>query len=184
MDLKSNAATVANKQHPELPFQNQNNPKGNQFHKHSGMSPFIAFVFLTYNAAISVYGSRGNLWYLAFVLSCYAKLAMHFWCLKMRQNLGADAPLQHMLRLKIAVWILTTLVTVTFAYKVSPLMPLCLKIVVWAMSGSVILAGFYAFFILDKDVKGANGYCKLDCVHGEERKMNFITCTQPLRKKF
>ena len=30
------------------------------------------------------------------------------------------------------------------------------------MSGSLIVAGFYAFFIFDKNVKEGNGYCKLD----------------------
>ncbi|KAJ1685470.1 hypothetical protein LUZ63_016860 [Rhynchospora breviuscula] len=121
----------------------------------------ITFLLLAYNAVLAIYRSRENCWDMAFVISCYAELILLFWCLKKYEYLGADAPLEHKYRLKVVVWILTTLLTVTFAWRVSQIMPLCLKIVVWGMSGSVIVAGYYAFFIFNGDVKGDNDYCKL-----------------------
>jgi Family of unknown function (DUF6490) len=161
--------TAENLKHAKLPSQELSNIHGaNRSFKHFDLFPFIAFVFLTYNAVMSVYRSRGNPWDLAFVVSCYAELTLLFFCMKMRENLGADAPEERVHRLKIVVFILTTLLTLTFAYKVSLIMPFFLKLVVWGMSGSVIAAGFYAFFIFDRDVKGANGYCKLEDRSPEE----------------
>jgi Family of unknown function (DUF6490) len=171
MDKCINATTTAeNLQHAKLPCHAQNDVHGaNRFCKHFDLFPFIAFGFLTYNAIMSIYRSRGNPWDLAFVISCYVELTLLFFCMKMRENLGADATAEHVHWLKIVVFILTTLLTVTFAYRVSLIMPFLLKLVVWGMSGSVVVAGFYAFFIFDRDVKGANGYCKLDDRSPEQR---------------
>ncbi|KAJ4794851.1 hypothetical protein LUZ62_046097 [Rhynchospora pubera] len=166
MDSKiSNTTTVvatADDSMPgKIPFQEQTKFRMQRlcecfkfFHK-------IAFLFLTYNAVLSIYRSRENCWDMAFVISCYAELILLFWCLKKYECLSADAPLEHKYQLKVVVWVLTTVLTVSFAWRVSQIMPLCLKIVVWGMSGSVIVAGFYAFFIFNGDVKEANDYSKL-----------------------
>ncbi|KAJ4794849.1 hypothetical protein LUZ62_046095 [Rhynchospora pubera] len=164
MDLKRDTATVAagaDSICTELQFQEQTNNRVHRLSERFDFFHVITFLFLTYNAVLSSYRSRGNPGDLAFVISCYGELILLFWCLKRYENLGADAPVEHKYRLKVVVWILTTLLTVMFAWRVSQIMPLCLKIVVWGMSGSVIVAGFYAFFIFSGDVKGANDYCKL-----------------------
>ncbi|KAF3326897.1 hypothetical protein FCM35_KLT08527 [Carex littledalei] len=155
MDLKSNSPTAPAKSL-------QNNHGVLRLCKYFDFLSTISFLFLTYNAVQSIYRSIAKPWDLAFVISCYAELTLLHVCLKIRENLSTDAPIEHKHRLKIAVWILISLLTTTVAYRVAQIMPLSLKIVIWGMSGSVIVAGFYAFFIFDKDVKEANGYCKLD----------------------
>ncbi|KAJ3701396.1 hypothetical protein LUZ61_005101 [Rhynchospora tenuis] len=163
MDSKSNTATVptADSIHTKLPLQEQNNSGVHRLWGRSDLFHVIAFAFLTYNAVLSIYRSRGNPWDLAFVISCFAELILLFWCLKKFENHGADVPLERKHQLKVVVWVLTTLLTVTFAWKVSLIMPLCLTLVIWGMSASVIIAGFYAFFIFNNDVKGGTDYCKL-----------------------
>ncbi|KAJ3701399.1 hypothetical protein LUZ61_005104 [Rhynchospora tenuis] len=165
MDSKSNTATAvaaADDLMPgKIPFQEQKCFRMQRLCEYFKFFHMIAFLFLTYNAVLAIYRSRENPWDLAFLISCYAELILLFWCLKKFENLGADAPVEHRHWLKVVVWILTTLLTVTFAWRVSQIMPLCLKFVVWGMSGSVIASGFYAFFIFNGDVKGANDYYKL-----------------------
>lgn len=46
-----------------------------------------------------------------------------------------------------AVWVLTTLLTLAFSYKVAAIMPVPVQILVWGMAGATILGGFYAFFL-------------------------------------
>lgn len=174
MDSKGStpATKDENLQQANLRFQEHNNHTVPRFCNHFDLFPVIGFVFLTYNVAISIFRSRGKPWDLAFAISCYVELILLFWCLKLRENLGADAPVEHIKWLKIVVFVLTTLLAVSFAYRVSLIMPMCLKIVIWGMGGSVIVAGFYAFFIFDEDVKGANGYCKLDNTEENEDKFH------------
>ena len=117
---------------------------------------------------MAAYRSRHNPWDLAFVISCYTELSLLFsvfWCLRLRDDLGDNAPPEKIDWLKLVLFVLLTLLIVTFACRVSLFIPLSSKIVVWAMSGCVIAAGFYAFFIFDWDDREANnGYCKLDDV--------------------
>lgn len=169
MDSETNTATATVVSlHSGLPVEEQSNHNVLRFCMQFDFFHFIAFVFLTYNVVLSIIRSRGNPWDTAFVISCYVELILLFLCLKKRESLGADAPAEQIHRLKIVVWVLTTLLTLTFAYRVSLIMPLSLKIVIWGMSGSVIAAGFYAFFIFDKDVQGTNGYGKLDNAEEQE----------------
>lgn len=59
-------------------------------------------------------------------------------------------------RIKAAVWILTSILTGMFSYKVAALMPLAAAIVVWAMGAGTVLAGFYMFFLCDDAEEQAN----------------------------
>lgn len=159
MDSKSNT---------ELQYTKLGSQDGNQDNQLSRLCkrfellPIIAVVFLTYNTVLAIIRSKDNPWDSAFVTSCYVELILLFFCLKKRERLGDNASVEQIHRLKVVVWILTTLLTVTFSYRVSLIMPLFLKVVIWGMSGSVIAAGFYAFFIFDQDVQGDNGYQKID----------------------
>jgi hypothetical protein len=159
-----------------MPSQQQNNVhRASPFYKHFNLFPFIAFVLLTYNAVMSVYRSTGNPWEIAFVISCYSELTFLFFCMMMRVNLGAAAPEEHVHWLKIIVFILSPkgclliTLTSTFAFRVSLSVPFLVKLVVWGMSGLIMAAGLYAFFIFERDVKGLNGYFNLDDRSPEER---------------
>ncbi|KAJ1685466.1 hypothetical protein LUZ63_016856 [Rhynchospora breviuscula] len=155
MDPKSNDATAAA---AKLPFQEQNNNGVPRLCDRFDFFHMIAFLFITYNAILSIYRSRsrGTPWDLAFVISCYSELMLILY-LRRHKNLGTDAPAEQKYQLKFVVWVLTTLLIVTFPFKVSEIMPLSLKIVVWGMSGSMIIAGFYAVFVFNNYVKVAIG---------------------------
>lgn len=73
----------------------------------------------------------------------YALLLLLLWCLRaFERAAGAgDAAAQGMLRL--AVWLLSSALTVTFAARVAPLMHGAAAVLVWAMSAATICGGFY-----------------------------------------
>jgi p-aminobenzoyl-glutamate transporter AbgT len=105
----------------------------------------LSFAVLTCNAALALYRSADDSWSLVFVMVSYFALVLLFWCLHLFERAAADAARK--LQLKIAVWSLSTLVTMMFAYRVAALMPWLLAIVVWIMAVTVPVGGFYAFFI-------------------------------------
>ncbi|KAF3326899.1 hypothetical protein FCM35_KLT08529 [Carex littledalei] len=118
--------------------------------------------------------SNINLWDYAFVTSCYVELMLLFYCLRKHENMTADAPTDDRDRLKGVVWVLCTLLTCTFAWRISQILPWYLNIIIWGMSASVIVVGFYFFFLFqNEDSQLANKYCKLDTDHKEEKKFKF-----------
>jgi hypothetical protein len=50
-------------------------------------------------------------------------------------------------RIKVLIWILTSILTGMFSYKVAALMPLVASVVVWGMGVGTVIAGFCMFFI-------------------------------------
>lgn len=50
-------------------------------------------------------------------------------------------------RIKAAVWALTTLLTVMFASRVAPLMPPLVGALVWGMAVATVAGGLWAFFL-------------------------------------
>ncbi|KAJ4794848.1 hypothetical protein LUZ62_046094 [Rhynchospora pubera] len=158
MDSKqSNACANCNEQPESEPVSQQHNNSRFAFF------PIIAFLYLSYNFGLAAYRSRSNPWDLAFIISCYVELILLFLCLKKHENLAADAPTECRYRLKVVVWILCTLLTFTFAWRISQIMPWYLNVIIWAMSASVILVEFYFFFLFrGDDAQLANKYSKLD----------------------
>jgi Family of unknown function (DUF6490) len=124
--------------------------------------PTIGFLFLTYNFATATYRSRNNPSDLAFIISCYVELILLFCCLKKHENLSTGTPTEQSNRLKGAVWVLSTLLTCTFTWRVSQIMPWYLNLIMWSMSASVIVVGFYFFFLFKgEDAQLTNKYRKL-----------------------
>jgi FlaA1/EpsC-like NDP-sugar epimerase len=125
---------------------------------------FLGFAFLTFNSGMAINRSRDDPWSVAFIVSSFLDLLLLFFCLqKFEQTPRGSKTRFH---LKIAVWLLSTFLTVMFSYRVAALMPLAVAIIVWVMSLSTIGAGFYLFFVyreeqvqkidLSGDVKPAN----------------------------
>ncbi|KAF3326901.1 hypothetical protein FCM35_KLT08531 [Carex littledalei] len=170
MDLKiSNDG--ANDSKPFQPKPESQQPNDKQFCSIFEFLPTIFFLYLTYNFGIVTYRSRNNPWDLAFVTSCYVELMLLFYCLRKDENLTADTPTKDSDKLKGVVWVLCTLLTCTFALRISQIMPWYMNIIIWGMSASVILLGFYFFFLIQcEDAQSANKYCKLDTDHKEEKK--------------
>ena len=105
----------------------------------------LGFAFLTFNSAMAIYRSDGEVYAVAFVAFSYVDLVLLFYCLRQFEKAEANSPARE--KLKVAVWVLTTLLTVVFSYKVASIMPLPAQVLVWAMAGATVLGGFYAFFL-------------------------------------
>ncbi|KAL6604436.1 hypothetical protein ACP70R_042863 [Stipagrostis hirtigluma subsp. patula] len=104
----------------------------------------LGFAFLTFNSGMAVYRSPGDLWAIAFVAFSYVDLLALFFCLRQYESAEPGSQLRD--RLKVAVWLLTTALTLVFSYKVAAVMPAAVAIVVWLMAFGTVAGGFYAFF--------------------------------------
>ncbi|KQK17880.1 uncharacterized protein LOC100830294 [Brachypodium distachyon] len=108
----------------------------------------LGFAFLTFNSGMAIYRSNRDAGSVIFVAVSYLDLVALFACLRLYERLDRHSPRRD--TVKAAVWALTTLLTVMFSYKVAELMPLAVKVLVWAMAAATTCGGFYAFFIHDE----------------------------------
>jgi len=105
----------------------------------------IGFMFLTFNSGMAVYRSNGDLGAISFVGFSYVDLVSLFYCLRWYESTPPESPRRE--HLKMAVWLLTTMLTAAFSYKVAAIMPFPVQVLVWSMAGATVLGGFYAFFM-------------------------------------
>ncbi|KAG0532333.1 hypothetical protein BDA96_04G099600 [Sorghum bicolor] len=105
----------------------------------------LGFLILSFNAAMAIIRSQGDVMAIAFVGFAYAILVALFVCLRMYERARAGSSKREWL--KIAVWILTTLLTFSFSYKVAAIMPAPMAVVVWLMAFATVAGGFVAFFV-------------------------------------
>jgi len=59
-------------------------------------------------------------------------------------------------RAKAGVWVLSSILTAMFSYKVAALMPLAAAIVVWTMGAGTVLAGFFMLFFCGEAEQGSS----------------------------
>ncbi|CAL4889138.1 unnamed protein product [Urochloa decumbens] len=130
----------------------------------SWLPAFLGFVFLTLNSATAIVRCRGDAAAFAFVGLSYADLVALFLCLRMYGRAPAGSSARSWL--KVAVWILTTLLTLAFSGKVAAVMPPPVAVVVWLVAFATIAGGFVAFFV-----------CKEKKVAPEEQSWKETTCT-------
>lgn len=102
------------------------------------------FAFLTINSAMAVYRSHVDRGTVAFVVFSYLDLLLLFYCLRQYESAEHGSQLRE--RLKVAVWSLTTALTLLFSFKVAAIMPPAVAVVVWLMAFGTVAGGFYAFF--------------------------------------
>ncbi|TVU17154.1 hypothetical protein EJB05_33170, partial [Eragrostis curvula] len=138
-------------------------------------------LFLTYSFVQTACRVRDRPSDMAFVVLAYADLAALFWCLRRVERLvttdqasSSPAAGEERRRLQVAVWALSTVLSCAFAYRVSLVMPPVLVIVVWSMTVSVVLVGFYllvvckdqGYRVLDDDTNAGHGraFQKIDPV--------------------
>ncbi|XP_039843781.1 uncharacterized protein LOC120703693 [Panicum virgatum] len=105
----------------------------------------LGFLFLTFNSGMAIYRSNGDAAAVAFVAFSYVDLVLLFCCLRWFESAAPGSPARG--HLKVAVWVLTTLLTLAFSYKVAAIMPVPVQILVWGMAAATVLGGFYAFFL-------------------------------------
>ncbi|CAO2037681.1 unnamed protein product [Urochloa humidicola] len=104
----------------------------------------LGFLFLTLNSLMAIHRSQGERSTVAFVVFSYLDLVVLFICLKWYENALPDSVTRAWL--KVAVWILTTALTLLFSAKVAVVMPAAVAVVVWLMAFATVAGGFYAFF--------------------------------------
>ncbi|CAN6237562.1 unnamed protein product [Urochloa humidicola] len=117
----------------------------------SWLPAFLGFFFLTLNSAAAIVRSRGDAAAVAFVGFTYADLVALFLCLRMYERAAAGSSARSWL--KVAVWVLTTLLTLAFSGKVAAAMPPAVAVVVWVVAFATVAGGFVAFFVC-KEEKG------------------------------
>lgn len=105
----------------------------------------LGFAFLTFNSAMAIYRSNGDAAAVAFVAFSYVDLVLLFVCLRWFEKAAPGSSARG--KLKVAVWVLTTLLTFVFSYKVAAIMPVPVQILVWGMAAATVMGGFYAFFL-------------------------------------
>ncbi|KAL5223791.1 hypothetical protein ABZP36_010430 [Zizania latifolia] len=90
---------------------------------------------------------EGDVAGVAFVAASYLALAALFWCVRQHEKAAAanDSPART--RYRAGVWLLSTLLTTAFAWRVSGMMPWPAAVVVWTMAASTVLGGFCVLFV-------------------------------------
>ncbi|XP_034593878.2 uncharacterized protein [Setaria viridis] len=114
-----------------------------------GWLPSLGFAFLSFNCGMAVYRSWDDPSSVAFVVVAYVALILLFRCLHLLERAGPGH--RGGQGIKLAVWGLSTLLTLMFSSKVADIMPLWAQLLVWAMGIFTIVAGFYAFFLARPD---------------------------------
>jgi hypothetical protein len=101
----------------------------------------LGFAFLTFNSATAIYRSDGDPAAIGFVAFTYVDLLLLFVCLRWYEREAPGSATRG--KLKVGVWILTTLLTMAlfFSYKVAAIMPLA----DWAMACATVLGGFFLY---------------------------------------
>jgi hypothetical protein len=107
-----------------------------------GVLATFGLAALTGTSVLAVYRSRDDTRSVAFVAGAYASVALLFHFLRKFERGEGDRG-----RTKLAVWLLTTLLTAMFASKVGPLMPLTVGFLVYLMAAGTVGAGFWALFL-------------------------------------
>ncbi|KAG2594578.1 hypothetical protein PVAP13_5KG013636 [Panicum virgatum] len=111
-----------------------------------GWLPSLGFAFLSFNCGMAVYRSWPDTSSVAFVAVAYLALLLLFRCLHLLERAPPGRGQQGQ-GIKLAVWGLSTLLTLMFSSKVAAIMPPWAQLLVWAMGILTIVAGFYAFFL-------------------------------------
>jgi len=109
-----------------------------------------ALLLAGYSFAVAAWRSRREPRDLAFVAGSSALLAALLACLRRAEGLTPASPAGERRRLQASVWALSTALSCAFAYRVAAVMPPVLAALVWCMTASVVLTGFF-MLVLCKD---------------------------------
>ncbi|TVU12645.1 hypothetical protein EJB05_46296, partial [Eragrostis curvula] len=102
---------------------------------------------VTLSSVVAVYRAAGDVASIAFVVASYAALLLLFACLRAYERAPPGEADGRRTRIRRAVWCLSTLLTVLFAWRVAGVMPNWpAALLVWAMAAVTTLGGFVALF--------------------------------------
>jgi hypothetical protein len=101
---------------------------------------------LTVNSGLAMYRARGDAASVLFIAGSYLTLLLLFVCLRAYERAAPGSPARE--RARRAVWPLTTLLTVAFAWKVAAVMPSAVAAaVVWGLAIATTVGGFVALYV-------------------------------------
>ncbi|CAD6337756.1 unnamed protein product [Miscanthus lutarioriparius] len=101
---------------------------------------------LTVNSGLAMYRARGDAASILFVAGSYLTLLLLFVCLRAYERAAPGSPARE--RARRAVWPLTTLLTLSFAWKVAAAMPSgAAAAVVWGLAIATTVGGFVALYV-------------------------------------
>ncbi|CAL5050956.1 unnamed protein product [Urochloa decumbens] len=105
-------------------------------------------LLLTLSCGAAVCRAAGDTASVAFIMTSYVTLLLLFACLRAYERApAAGAAGGRRDRLRRAVWALSTLLTVMFAWRVAAVMPYWpAALVVWALAAATTVGGFIALF--------------------------------------
>ena len=110
------------------------------------MATALGFILLTANSILAIHRSWGDAAATIFVIASYTTLLLLFRGLRDYERAAPGSPARE--RARRAVWPLTTLLTVAFAWKVAAVMPSAIAAaVVWALAVATTAGGFFALFV-------------------------------------
>ncbi|WVZ77316.1 hypothetical protein U9M48_025197 [Paspalum notatum var. saurae] len=78
----------------------------------------------------------------AFIVFLYTDLLLLFCCLRRYERAELRSALRERERLKLAVWLLTSALTLLFSYKVAAVMPAAVTAIAWVMGLATVCGGF------------------------------------------
>ncbi|KAL6606621.1 hypothetical protein ACP70R_042274 [Stipagrostis hirtigluma subsp. patula] len=108
----------------------------------------LGLLLLTGNSVAAIHRSHGDVAAAGFVLASYLSLLLLFYCLRWFEAAPPESPARD--RARLGVWLLTTLLTAMFSWRVAALVLLPVAAGVWLMAASSVLGGFYALFLLPR----------------------------------
>jgi len=114
----------------------------------------LCLLILFVNCCGAVYHSRHDPWSVAFVAASFTDLVLLFHSIHRFE--GAPRGSRARSRAKAGVWVLSSILTAMFSYKVAALMPLAAAIVVWTMGAGTVLAGFFMLFFCGEAEQGSS----------------------------
>ncbi|CAL5045898.1 unnamed protein product [Urochloa decumbens] len=118
----------------------------NRHHHWPNWITTAGFSFLTLNSGLAIYRAKGDLAPILFVAGSYLTLLLLFRCLRDYERAPPGSPERE--RARRAVWPLTTVLTLGFAWKVAAVMPYAVAAtVVWGLAIATTVGGFFALFV-------------------------------------
>jgi hypothetical protein len=109
--------------------------------------PWLAtagFAYLTFSSGMALNRSRGDPVAATFVAFAYADLLLLLCCVRAYERAEPRSGVRDWL--KLAVWLLTAALTLSFSYRVAAVMPPAAAAIVWVMGLATVAGGFAAFF--------------------------------------
>ncbi|KAK1283598.1 hypothetical protein QJS10_CPB21g01034 [Acorus calamus] len=114
-------------------------------HSRSNMWFVFAISLFTFQSMVAIYRSHNDMKSVSFIVGADVAIAALSWSIRAHEKplVGSKQRERH----RISIWLLATLLNVGFAYRVTMMMPLVVKWVLWAFVGVTTVGTFHLYFL-------------------------------------